>query len=497
MYAGFGFRSSEIGDVDVLWHDGLFHLFHLVLPNHDYIAHAVSEDGLTWRRVQNALFISDPGEWDDDMLWTMHVTPDPHRDGSWRMFYTGLCLREAGRVQRIGLARSDDLYHWEKDRSDAWPLEIPGGHYEHSLDEGRRWVSFRDPFYFRHEGSGYLLAAARTREGALIRRGCVAVAQEVAPHRFEFRPPLYHPRRYDDVEVPGLFERDGRFYLIGSIREDVKVHYWFADELAGPYRNFADNVLLPQGNYAARVCHDPQRDETLVWTFFYMGGNIRGDHLLPPPKTVVTTPSGALQLGTFGGFDDKVTAVRGADQIAPLESLLDNPVASCEQTPTGCRASSPSGFDAFLLRGEYRDYRLSGVLELETSGKFGIVMHARGEGDGYYLSIDVAKGIAQIRFWGTNDDGDFEAAFLYDQLQVANFVPREGPVPFSLISYGSYIELSLYGYVVLTLADDRHGSGRVGFYVESSELLISDLKLAILESPPVMHYESQTRIADG
>jgi beta-fructofuranosidase len=131
-----------------------------------------------------------------------------------------------------------------------------------------------------------------------------------------------------------------------------------------------------------------------------------------------------------------------------------------------------------------------------TSGKFGIVMHARREGDGYYLSIDLAKGTAQIRYWGTNDDGDFEAAFLYDQLQVANFVPREGAVPFSLISYGSYIELSLYGYVVLTLADDRHGSGRVGFYVESSELRISDLKLEILESPPVMHYESQTRIVE-
>lgn len=47
MYTGSGFRAFEVGDIDVLWHDGLFHLFHLVLPNHDYIAHAVSEDGLT------------------------------------------------------------------------------------------------------------------------------------------------------------------------------------------------------------------------------------------------------------------------------------------------------------------------------------------------------------------------------------------------------------------------------------------------------------------
>ena len=51
-------------------------LFHLIIPNHDYIAHAVSKDGISWKRVKNALFVGDPGEWDDDMLWTMHVCED-------------------------------------------------------------------------------------------------------------------------------------------------------------------------------------------------------------------------------------------------------------------------------------------------------------------------------------------------------------------------------------------------------------------------------------
>jgi len=105
---------KAIGDVDVVYHDGLYHLFHLVLPNHDFIAHAVSTDGMNWRRVSNALFIGDPGSWDDLMLWTMHVSPDPHHPGRWRMFYTGLSRRERGRLQRIGMAISDDLYHWQR-----------------------------------------------------------------------------------------------------------------------------------------------------------------------------------------------------------------------------------------------------------------------------------------------------------------------------------------------------------------------------------------------
>jgi beta-fructofuranosidase len=494
MYTGLGFRSSEIGDIDVVWHEGLFHLFHLVLPNHDYIAHAVSSDGLAWQRVENALFISDPGAWDDDMLWTMHVTPDPYREGMWRMFYTGLCMREAGRVQRVGLARSRDLYQWEKVTSDDLPLEIPGDHYEHTLEEGRHWVSFRDPYFLRVGDRGYLLAAARANEGPVIRRGCVALAEEVAPERFEFRQPLYHPRRYDDVEVPGVIRLDGRFYLVGSIREDVKVHYWYSDDLDGPYLNFSDNVLRPRGNYAARVFTDDTRDLALIWTFFYVGGDIGGDHLLPPPKELQVTDSGALRLVSYRGFDDKVTAVENGDDISPLDGLFGNPAAVCVAGADAWVAASDSGFEAFLIKGERRDYRLSGTLALVTSGKFGLVMHLWGEGDGYYLSLDLAKGIAQIRYWATNTQGGIEEAFHYQQLQTANFVPRPGPVDFTLISYGSYIELSLYGHVILTLADDRHTSGRAGFYVESTRLRITGLTLETLESPPDRAYAAQTPV---
>ena len=184
MYSGYGFIKSEIGDVDVVMHNGEYHLFHLTLPNHDYIAHAVSRDGLRWRRVKNALFVSDPPAWDDDMLWTMHISKDPHRPGAWRMFYTGLSLQEGGRIQRLGLAVSDDLYHWRKVNEGPFPLEARSPHYESTLDQGRKWVSFRDPYFVEHAGEGYLLVSARVQHGPIIRRGCVAVLNETAPNHF-------------------------------------------------------------------------------------------------------------------------------------------------------------------------------------------------------------------------------------------------------------------------------------------------------------------------
>ena len=181
------------------------------------------------------------------MLWTMHVTPDPDRAGGWRMFYTGLSRSEYGRVQRVGVARSADLYHWQRDTSDKYPLQASGSYYESRADEGRHWVSFRDPFFYRDPASGdrLLLTAARVKQGPLIRRGCVGLARETEPDRFELLPPLHHPGIYDDIEVPNLFHLGGRYYLLGSIREDTKVHYWYANTLTGPYENYFDNVLLP------------------------------------------------------------------------------------------------------------------------------------------------------------------------------------------------------------------------------------------------------------
>jgi len=481
MYAGIGFRSSEIGDVDVIWHDGLFHLFHLVLPNHDYIAHAVSEDGLSWQRVANALFIADPDTWDDDMLWTMHVSPDPHASDRFRMFYTGLSMGEQGRVQRVGAATSPDLYSWTR-VDNGYPLEVDSPGYEGTTDEGRGWVSFRDPFYVRHDDEGYLLAAARVADGPIVRRGCVSLAREIEPNTFEFLPPLYHPGRYDDVEVPGVFELGDRHYLIGSIREDVKVHYWYADEFLGPYRNTSDNVLLPQGNYAARVSPDPRTGALLVWNFFSTGSDPTGDRLLPPPKEIVGDGTGRLKLRSYRGFDDLVAERLGEPELCPFDQLLGYFEAdSAELHPE--RFGSDSGFEAYLVRGTHRDFRITGVLHPEDDGKFGLVAHLQENGDGYYISIDPDKGVTQIRYWARDAGGQFDQAFVYEQLQAAHQIPRPGPIPFCLISYGNYLELSLHDRITLTLADDRLQEGRCGFYVESASIQVTDLQLEVLRSP--------------
>lgn len=498
MYASHGFLRSDIGDVDVVFHDGLYHLFHLVLPNHDFIAHAVSEDGLNWRRVKNALFVGEPGTWDDDMLWTMHVSQHPdfgspdHPDAPrWRMFYTGLARREYGRIQRVGLATSNNLLSWKRATSaPGMPLEADGRYYESSTEEGRHWVSFRDPF-FHHDpetGTRQLLVAGRVKTGPVVRRGCVARYAEQPDGSFEALPPLHRPGIYDDIEVPAVFRLGDRHFMIGSIREDVKIHYWHAASADGPFENFFDNVLLPKGNYAGRITQLPD-GRVLLFNFFAKKENHGGQEitrkLLPPPKELEIDDSGRLRVKSYLGYDALVESRAHAAELCPLRPLFEHDDAhGAVDTDGTVHLSTRSGYQGFLLQGEHANFRLRATLSLEGNGKCGMLLHCDAEGNGYYLSLDLIKGVAQLRAWGTREGGSVETAFHYQPLQAGYWASNpDGPWDIQVLSHGMYREVCIEGQVLLTLADDSFSHGGLGFYTESAALRVENLVVEELRAP--------------
>jgi beta-fructofuranosidase len=509
MYVEFDGNRKTIGDVDIVYHDGCYHLFHLVLPNHDYIAHAVSRDGLHWIRVENAIFIGHPGSWDDSMLWTMHISPDPHRPNGWRMFYTGISRCDRGLKQRIGLATSDDLYRWQKhpvswrhnensrstgnynsslisallDPSSCYPLAPTPKYYEAGICEGRQWVSWRDPFYFRDNGQGWLLCSGRVNEGPVVRRGCVAAMEEVEENRFVNRPPLYHPGLYDDIEVPNLLKIDQEYYLIGSIREDAKIRYWHTQSIGAPWKSYHDNVLLGEGNYAGRVCADP--GGWLIWSFFTRDRALRDvANMLPPPKRLARMPSGLLRAQSFEKILDSVIESMDTTTMRPLNrSWSEDHYHAAGASHT--KLSGCSGFQAFLFDSELASFRMQASMKLCGSGKCGIVFRMdRQTHDGYYLSLDLMKGIAQMRDWGTNSAATGDQMMRFESLQSGFWRSQEqGMASIQLIAFGSYLELSIDERVVLCLVNDRYESGAVGFYVESAELELRDICLQRLTPP--------------
>ncbi|GAB5444036.1 MAG: glycosyhydrolase [Fuerstiella sp.] len=518
MYSEAAGSRKTLGDVDVVFHNGIYHLFHLVLPNHDFVAHAVSNNCLQWRRVENAIFIGHPGSWDDSMLWTVHVTPNPHRPGGWRMFYTGLSRRDTGAIQRIGMAESDDLYRWEKsdvnwiDQRSPLPYELPGrpdeppfhfdsescfplepdpSFYESKTDEGRHWISWRDPFYYREGDRGWLLAAGRVSSGPVVRRGCVAVMEEVAPNQFEGRPPLHHPKLYDDVEVPNLIRIDDEYYLIGSIREDAKIRYWHTKKIGTTWKSYPDNVLLGTGNYAGRTTQDERGH--LLFSFYTEPGLDRvSKNLMPPPKRLQRHDDGTLRVVSYEGFDSLLDEQLEA---TPLQPVVKSSGQVHEVSGTHCRLQTECGWQAFVFPHDLSCFRLQATLQLESDGKCGLVFSFDpATRDGYYLSLDLQKGVAQLRAWGGTPEPSGERTMQFASLQAGYWRPAQPRMArLQLLRYGSYVELSVDGEVLLSLADQRYLKGRCGFYVESSMLDVSQMNLHRLERP----LQSDEHLANG
>lgn len=477
MYTGSGFRDWEIGDIEVFKMDDTYHLFHLIIPNHDYIAHAVSKDGYNWRRVKNALFVGHPGEWDDDMLWTMDVSEG--EDG-YEMYYTGLKLSDKGAVQKIGRAKSQNLYDWEKENNYNFPLTSSGPYYENLDNNPRTWLSFRDPYRFTYEDKHYLLFCGRSSHGPVSRRGCVGLAH-LEENEWVLKKPLLFPIAYDDVECPCIVQIKDRFYVLGSIREDIKVRYWYSDEFTGPYLSFHSDVLMPQGNYAARVIKD--NGHVLLYNFYYLNREINFKRVLPPPKEVAVDKKGRLYLKSFYGWNNNIQSTIHQPDFADVIPTFKNGSASMEVQDNKWTFQSVSGYEAFAFQKPANNFIWEGELYLEGMGKSGFVLNIDDDGNGYFISMDFVNGYVQIRRWGFNPD-DHLNNFKFDNLQTGLFKPPpDRKIRFRLISYGYYIELSIDDRVILTLVDYQFEGDLIGLYSASSILSLSDSQIHILGEP--------------
>lgn len=493
MYSGSGFSDWEIGDVDVFIDEkGTHHLFHLIIPNHDYIAHAVSQDGLSWKREKNALWVGDPGEWDDDMLWTMHVSKNTTGEG-YEMYYTGLQRENKGVTQKVGRATSLDLIHWTKDNNQhGLPLASDAPHYESINNNPREWLSFRDPFKYVHEGDDYLLICARNAMGATSRRGCVGVAKRERDG-YVLQKPLHVSYVYDDVECPCVVEIKGTYYMLGSIREDIKVRYWFAPEFKGEYHAFHANVLLPQGNYAARIVKEG--DYYLIYNFYFVGGNVNTHRVIPPPKQLDVDEEGRLLLKSYHYWEGLHQKTILQKDLPIPKSILGNPTGNFELIDNDkWRLSCRSGYEIFCFQKPSDNFIWEGTLSVEGMGKTGFVIECDEQGTGYYTSIDFVNGFVQFRAWGFNEK-DVKNNFIFENIQTNQFeIPENKQLNFKIIRYGNYFELSINDIVKLTLLDYRYSEGNIGVYACSAIISLSDSKIHIIPEPENEYARSNPNI---
>ena len=232
MHHNYAPNNKFLWDSWFLKEDDTYHVFYLQADKTDdpelrhnnnvSIGHAISKDLINWEELPTALEPSQKDEdWDSLSLWTGCVLK---KDNVYYMFYTGRTKdKDSMWIQKIGLATSHDLIHWEKYENN--PLLEAKEHYY--IDNEKNMLgkigAFRDPdvFYDKTHGAYFMLISARESSIDLENKtreynGCIALLESQDLLNWKYHKPILNPKVYDEMETAQMIFHNGVYYLFFS-----------------------------------------------------------------------------------------------------------------------------------------------------------------------------------------------------------------------------------------------------------------------------------------
>ena len=307
--------------------------------------------------------------------------------------------------------------------------------------------------------------------------------------RWEVRPPLFAPRLYYDLECPQVFTIDGRSYLTAAIMEDRTQRYWSSEQFHGPYRTPpGGNLLAPLGHYAGRVCAWRGQHLYFCW---HRGANdwagIRNPYgkFVVAPLVLEPAADGRLVRRSFPGWE----AYRAAP-LAPLSAAGATTLCSPSDAAAvgGWTVDAPGGFEILAAAGEAGDACLSGTIVLDAAAG-GLACRLDGDATGYFLRLTPGSAEVVLTKWlpgGRPEEVVGFPWFNYVDVQRGGLdrpLPRGAAIPFQLLAVGPYIELSLWGEVVIAAVTGERRQGRLGVWAEDGRVTLGEPLVAPMRQP--------------
>jgi len=186
LKTGYAPRGFYLKDFCLIECDGVYHLFHIAgvpnvsccLPGNEiWFGHATTADFQTWQTHEPCFYLN-PDGWDNGHVFAPFVI---EAQGRYWMFYTGVNLEN---TQRIGLATSDDLFHWR--RVGQRPVIRPE-EYGWAFCPTAKGATCRDPHVIKRGDEFWLYYTAVSNAG----RACIARATSTNLLDWQDQGPAY------------------------------------------------------------------------------------------------------------------------------------------------------------------------------------------------------------------------------------------------------------------------------------------------------------------
>jgi beta-fructofuranosidase len=480
MYFSPGVNSGEIGDFDVVEHEGRLHVFYLALPSHDLIGHLVSDDGIHWSALPPAIRTGDPGEFDDDQIWTMGVV---RHGGRWVMLYTA--NQRHGLDQVLGLATSDDLVNWQKHGQNPvacadprWYERDQGGHFR---------TDWRDPHLVSRDGVLHAFLCARLNRGLLNYRGCAAHLTSADGVHWEAHSPASTPNNCFDYECPSVFELKGRFYMVAIHGGHDRATYRVADRIEGPYRRLSDDSITPGMNLSIRPVFWRGRVHLMHWNSGPRdwGGRRPTFQVLASPKVAHVDDAGRLWCESF----DWSPIHSGTCQSISEQTSAVTVSGNWEWRKGVLHGSSPFGSGHWLTQSEHEDFEMTATVQLDMAhpaAEFGFLLRTDEDGD-RSISTRCIPGrftAEMVKLIHNRNHGPQSLWRGRSVLQQYHLPPDPtGRYQLRLIAYGPNVELNVNGRLALSHLTLPRRSGRVGLIIEDGRATFSSVRLTALHAP--------------
>lgn len=483
------YRAQEkavCGDVIPYYENGTFYLFYL--KDHRDPEHY--EMGVPWclLTTKDLVHYEDHGEViahgsKEDQDLAVFTGCCVKFGGEYYIFYTGHnhLLREQGLPQeRILMARSGDLYHWEKVQDFA--LDAPDWLEIHD---------FRDPFvYYEEEKKQYcmLLVGRLKNEDPSNSRGVtVRLRSGDLRHWTADEKPFYGPQAFFAHECPDLFRMGDWWYLLFSEFSDKNVTcYRMAKSPEGPWITPKADTFDGHAYYAAKTACDGKRRILFGWNPiknhekddepWQWGGTI-------VPHEIVQNQDGTLAVKCpeeIRGCYGEAAALEDGfamNRVEPIAAAVDAAAQGQMQTaaPVGYRVGSNFGKSIKMLGQLPACCRVE--MDFTTSdevGEFGVYLRADERLDNYY-AVKFEPRYNRLGF----DKMPRKDSVVHNQVEVERYCPLVPGQKNTLLMILENSVLTVYvnDRVAMSTRMFDHSGGSLGLYAHNTEVLFENIRL--------------------